>query len=121
MAWLTILLAVPFLLASGAVINTSLCLLRNYRIAKTIDVPIHIVPISPFNHFWALVDRNTSVFLRRLPFGDNSITRYNWREWEVKDRYRSHAEMGDIWVLVTPSKNRVYLNDPEAISRFSGG
>lgn len=115
MAGLTVLLAVGALLVTAAVINNGVCLLRNYRAAKTIGAPIRIIPISPLNPFWVLLDRKVLSFLRRLPFGDNSFTRYNWRGWEVEDRWRSHSEMGDIWVLVTPLKNWVYVNDPDAL------
>lgn len=115
MAGLLVVLTVGLLLAIVSVVNTGLRLLQNYRLAKTIGAPIRIIPISPINPFWVLLDRKVLSFVRRLPFGDNSFTRYNWRGWEVEDRWRSHYEMGDIWVLVTPLKNWVYLNDPEAV------
>ncbi|KAK7917814.1 hypothetical protein PG985_011422 [Apiospora marii] len=115
MAGLTMLLAAVVLLAGAAAMNNAICLLKNYRLAKTIGAPIRIIPISPLNPFWVLLDRKVLPFFRRLPFGDNSFTRYNWRGWEVEDRWRSHYEMGDIWVLVTPLKNWVYLNDPDAL------
>ncbi|KAK7946968.1 uncharacterized protein PG986_011289 [Apiospora aurea] len=115
MAGLIVLLAVGALLALAAAADTGVRLLRNYRLAKTIGAPIRIVPISPLNPFWVLLDRKVLPLLRRLPFGDNSFTRYNWRGWEVEDRWRSHYEMGDIWVLVTPFKNWVYVNDPDAL------
>lgn len=119
MAWLSVLLvATPLLLAGVFVAQTAWGLLRNYASARTIGVPIRFIPISPLNPFWALADRKVLSFLRRLPdpLGHNSFTRYNWRGWEVADRYRSHQEMGDIWVLVTPFKNWIYVNDPEALN-----
>ncbi|KAI1145449.1 cytochrome P450 [Nemania diffusa] len=115
MAWLTLILATPATLVAVFVLSQALSLFRNYLDARTIGVPIRFVPISPLNPFWALVDKNVLPIFRRLPFGDNSFTRYNWRGWEIEDRYRSHQEMGDVWVLVTPLKNWVYVNDPEAI------
>ncbi|KAK8024473.1 hypothetical protein PG993_012539 [Apiospora rasikravindrae] len=115
MAGLTVLLAVGALLALAGVADTGLRLLHNYRLAKTIGAPIRVIPISPLNPFWVLLDRKVLPLLRRLPFGDNSFTRYNWRGWEVEDRWRSHYEMGDIWVLVTPFKNWVYINDPDSL------
>ncbi|KAI0387356.1 cytochrome P450 [Hypomontagnella monticulosa] len=115
MAWLTVLFVIPLLLAAALIADTSVRLLRNYLAARTIGAPIRFIPISPLNPFWVLLDRKVLTILRRLPFGDNSFTRYNWRGWEVEDRYRSHHEMGDIWVLVTPFKNWVYINDPEAL------
>lgn len=115
MAWLTVLLTAAALLVGATLISTGVSLLRNYWAARSIGVPIRIIPISPLNPFWVLLDRKVLSLIRRLPFGDNSFTRYNWRGWEVEDRYRSHYEMGDIWVLVTPFKNWVYVNDPQAL------
>ncbi|KAM7183158.1 Cytochrome P450 [Rhypophila sp. PSN 637] len=116
MAWVTSLLAAAALLLMGyLVVSTAFGLLRNYAAAHTIGVPIRFIPISPLNPFWVLVDRKVLGFLRRI-LPDNSLTRYNWRGWEVKDRYRSHQEMGDIWVLVAPFKNWIYVNDPQALS-----
>ncbi|KAI1733812.1 cytochrome P450 [Xylaria scruposa] len=115
MAWLTLLFASPLLLAVAVATSTAMSLFKNYLAARTIGVPIRFIPISPLNPFWTLVDRKILSVLRRLPFGDNSFTRYNWRGWEVEDRYKSHYEMGDMWVLVTPLKNWVYVNDPEAL------
>jgi hypothetical protein len=118
MAWLpTLLIATPLLLVGTAVAQTVVGLLRNYAAARTIGVPIRFVPISPLNPFWAMMDRKVLTLLRRLPFvADTSFARYNWRFWEVADRYRSHHEMGDLWVLVTPFKNWIYVNDPEALN-----
>ncbi|KAK3332569.1 cytochrome P450 [Cercophora scortea] len=118
-SWLLVLLvAVPLLLAGTLLMQTVLGLARNYASARTIGVPIRFILISPFNPFWTLVDRAVLSFIRRLPgpLGRNSFTRYNWRGWEVADRYQSHREMGDIWVLVTPFKNWIYVNDPDALN-----
>ncbi|KAI1299004.1 cytochrome P450 [Xylaria venustula] len=115
MAWFTLILITPAILVAVLVLSTWLSLFRNYLDARTIGVPIRFIPISPLNPFWALLDRKVLPIFRRLPYGDNSFTRYNWRGWEVEDRYQSHQEMGDMWVLVTPLKNWVYVNDPEAL------
>ncbi|KAI0841159.1 cytochrome P450 [Hypoxylon sp. FL0890] len=115
MAWYVVLLTAAALLIGATLVSTGVCLLQNYWAARSMGVPIRIIPISPLNPFWVLLDRKVLSVIRRLPFGDNSFTRYNWRGWEVEDRYRSHSEMGDIWVLVTPFKNWVYINDPQAL------
>lgn len=115
MGWIRIILAIPVALTAAFVVDTCVRLVRNYLLARKIGVPIRIIPISPLNPFWVLLDRKVLSFLRRLPFGENSFMRYNWRGWEVEDRYRSHQEMGDIWVLVTPLMNWVYINDAEAL------
>lgn len=114
MTWLTTLAAAPLVLATAMILHTSYCIARNYQAARKIGVPIRIMPISPMNPFWALVDRKIIIFLRRY-MGDNTFTRFNWRGWEIRDRYRSFEEMGDVWVLVNPFKNWLYINDPDAL------
>ncbi|KAI0025419.1 cytochrome P450 [Xylariomycetidae sp. FL0641] len=116
MHWLTALTSAALVLAVGWLATAGLSLVRNYSAARSVGVPIRVIFISPLNPFWALFDRVVVTYLRQLPWiGDNSFTRYNWRGWEIRDRYRSHHEMGDIWILVTPFRNWVYVNDPVAI------
>jgi hypothetical protein len=119
MAWLIGLVVIVSFLVCATEINNVLCIIGNYRVAGTLDVPICIIPFSPPNKFWALIDRRMTVFLRHslsFFFGEsNSFTRYSWRGWEVEDKYRSHAEMGNVCILVTPFKNWLYVNDPEAL------
>lgn len=111
----TIILAVVLLGPALFIALTVVSLVKNYNDARKIGCPIRMIPISPLNPIWVLLDSHILPYVHRLGLGNNSFTRYNWRCWEVKDRYRSHQEMGDIWVLVTPYKNWVYLNDPDAI------
>ncbi|KAI0006870.1 cytochrome P450 [Xylariaceae sp. FL0662B] len=92
-----------------------LCLLRNYFTARKVGVPIRVIPISHGNPFWMIVDKKVLSIVKRLPFGSGSFTRYNWRGWEVEDRCRSHLEMGDAYMLVTPDKNWLYLCNPETL------
>ncbi|KAK9799861.1 putative Cytochrome P450 [Seiridium cardinale] len=115
MSWFTVLVAPVSLLAAACFVSWVRSILKNYAAASTIGVPIRIIPFSPFNPFWTLIDQKVALFLRRLPFvGENAITRYNWRGWDIEDRWRSHYEMGDIFVLVTPQYNMIQLNNPEA-------
>ncbi|KAK8017345.1 hypothetical protein PG993_013671 [Apiospora rasikravindrae] len=117
MSWFTLLIA-PFLaLAAVLLLSWARSLWRNYAAARTIGIPIRVVPFSPFNPIWCLVDRKVAALLRRVPLlgPGNNVTRYNWRGCDMDDRWRSHYEMGDIFILVTPQYNMVQLNDPEAI------
>ncbi|KAI0395152.1 cytochrome P450 [Xylariaceae sp. FL0594] len=91
------------------------CLLLNYRSARKLGIPLRVLPISHGNPFWMLVDSRVVQLVRRLPSGDNSFTRYNWRGWEVGDRCRSHLEMGDVYMQVTPGKNWLYICNPDAL------
>ncbi|KAF2971337.1 hypothetical protein GQX73_g2191 [Xylaria multiplex] len=91
------------------------CLLQNYLAARKLGIPIRVLPISHGNPFWMIVDKTIVRLVRRLPFGDSSFTRYNWRGWEVDDKCRSHLEMGDVYMQVTPGKNWLYLCNPESL------
>ncbi|KAI0440053.1 cytochrome P450 [Xylaria telfairii] len=113
-----VLNALPRTCGQPLFVSWALSLLRNYAAARTIGVPIRVVPCSPFNPFWCLIDRNATLLLRRLPFfsKDSSIIRYNWRGWDIEDRWRSHHEMGDVFVIVTPHYNMIQLNNPESVA-----
>ena len=108
----------PVAIGTLLALHTTVCIVQNYRIARTMGVPIRVMPISPMNPFWALVDRKVMIFLRKY-IGDNTFTRFNWRGWELRDRCRSFEEMGDVWVLVNPFMNWLQINDPDAIMAIS--
>ncbi|VUC38057.1 unnamed protein product [Clonostachys rosea] len=95
-----------------------LSLVSNYKKARTMGLPIRIIPISHTNPFWTLVDRHVLAIIKQLPFGlgDNNFTRYNFRGWELDDGCRSHDEMGDAFVMVTPGRNWLYIANPEALT-----
>lgn len=112
--------ALSLILASlfGTLLYSTICLLRNYLAARKFGVPVRIILIDHVNPFWLVVDRKVLSLVRRLPFGlgDNSFTRYNFRGWEVPDRYFSHHEMGDAYILVSPGNIWLYLADPDVVS-----
>lgn len=109
----TIILGVTGLWA----VSSSYFILRNYSKAAKIGLPIRVIPISHINPFWMLVDRKVIGLVKRvLPFiGDSSFARYNFRAFELEDRYRSHHEMGDAFILVTPGRNWLYLANPDTL------
>ena len=105
-------------LISGWLVYCWGCLLHNYVEARKIGIPIVVIPISHENPLWMLVDKKIFIPLfERLPFGlgCSNLTRYNWRGWEFQDKSRSHVEMGDVFVMVTPGRNWIYLCNPEAL------
>lgn len=95
----------------------SVCLFKNYQAARKIGVPIRVIPIDHTNVLWTLLDRKVLDWIEKLPgvLGNNSFTRYNFRTWEMKDRYRSHHEMGDAFVMVTPGRNWFYIANHDLI------
>lgn len=116
MASLSATVLVTLVLTSLWALYSSFYLLRNYTKARKIGLPIRIIPISHTNPFWMLVDRRILSIVKRLPFGDNSFTRYNYRAWELADRYRSHQEMGDAFIIVTPGRNWLYISNPDTLT-----
>lgn len=107
----------PALGVLGWTLYCSFCLLRNYLVARKIGVPLRVIPIDHVNPLWMLVDTKILSLVRKLPgvLGDNSFTRYNFRTWEMHDRCRSHHEMGDVFMMVTPGRNWLYIANPEAL------
>ncbi|KAH7323164.1 putative cytochrome P450 [Stachybotrys elegans] len=104
-----------FLLLAGSVlVHSWYSLFRNYLIARKIGVPIRVIPISHLNHFWMLVDRKVLRYVKRI-FGESTFTRYNWMGWELPDRYYSHHELGNVFMLVTPGRNWLYIGHPDIV------
>lgn len=52
---------------------------------------------------------------RRLPLGSGNFTRYHWRGWELVDEDKSHLEMGDVFVVITPGRDWPCLCNAEAL------
>ena len=92
------------------------CLYCNYRVACKIGIPLRVIPISHENPLWMVVDKKIFIpIFERFPFGSGNFTRYNWRGWEFADKYRSHMEMGDVFMMVTPGRNWLYLCNAESL------
>lgn len=91
------------------------CLFQNYLTARKIGVPLRVLPISHGNPFWMMADKKIIKLLKRIPFASGNLTRYNWRGWEIEDKCRSHLEMGDVYMHVTPGKNWLYVCNPDSL------
>ncbi|KAL1876453.1 hypothetical protein Daus18300_002697 [Diaporthe australafricana] len=116
MAALSMLLCPAFALIAWT-FYCNLCLLQNYLVARKIGVPLRVIPIDHVNPLWMLVDTKVLSLFKKLPgvLGDNSFTRYNFRTWEIHDRYGSHHEMGDAFIMVTPGRNWLYLANRDVL------
>ncbi|KJK76620.1 hypothetical protein H634G_08208 [Metarhizium anisopliae BRIP 53293] len=108
-----VLWACLFLLGAVAV-PSCYSLFRNYLVARKIGLRFHVIPISHLNHFWMLIDKKVLGYVK-LIFGESAFTRYNWMGWELHDRYYSHHELGDAFMLVTPGRNWLYVGHPEIV------
>ena len=110
------LLVLLLFLPTAWVLYSWYCLLINYMIARRIGVPLVVIPTSHENPLWMIVDEKVFVPLfQRLPLGSGNFTRYNWLGWEFADKNKSHLEMGDGFVVVTPGTNWLYLCNAEEL------
>ncbi|KAK2593318.1 hypothetical protein QQS21_008961 [Conoideocrella luteorostrata] len=116
MAALAALLSVLSLAASWAVYSWY-SLFQHYCVARKVNVPLRLLPISHGNPFWMIVDRKVlRVVKRLLPWTRNSnFIRYNWRGWEVDERCKAHLEMGDVFMHVTPGGNSLHICNPDSL------
>jgi hypothetical protein len=110
-----LLLSLIFPLAIILVWN--LCkLAANYAVARKVGVPLIVLPISPENPTWVLISDFCIPIVKRIPFGSGNFTRYCHRGWEFYDRNRTHLELGDVFMIVTPRKNILYICNAEALA-----
>jgi cytochrome P450 len=100
----------------GWILYVVYCLAVNYSKARKTGLPLVILPIDSGNPLWMSIDTRVLPFFRRLPFGFKNFTRFNWRGWEIEDRYKAHQELGDAFIFVTPGKNWLQLCNAEAVA-----
>ena len=108
----------PLALLLGCVFYILYGLLLNYNAARKTGLPLVILPIDCANPLWLIFDRRVAQWARHIPFGSGTFSRFNWRGWEIWDRYRAHEELGDGIMFVTPGKNYLQLCDAEAVSEI---
>ena len=109
MAWISLLKAVV-LLPALLVLNNAINLLRNYIAARKFGGSVQVILMGPMDIILSLIDNRVLTHVRQLPFhlGDNHFT-----SRDGKHRSKPRQEMGNMWTLVTPSYNFVYLSDPD--------
>ena len=115
-AYASILLTLPTLWT----LYSTYCLLVNYLKALKLGLPIIIVPVTPESPLWIAFQTAFGSVLRFLPFAATSFTRHCRLGWEFEDRYQTHARLGDVWMLVTPARNWLYVANAEAVTEIFG-
>ncbi|KAI4287669.1 MAG: hypothetical protein L6R35_003075 [Caloplaca aegaea] len=111
-------LLVPLVASLGTALFILYRLLVNYDAARKTGLPIIVLPVDCGNPLWLIVDRKIAQWIRRIPIGSGTFTRFNWRGWEIWDRYKAHQQLGDGILFVTPGKNYLQLCDAEAVSEI---
>ena len=99
---------------------TAACIVTNLRRARPLKVPVVIVPISPMNALWMMLERIFWPVADKLPFTLGNFGRYCRREWNYRDKCKTHLELGEVFVQVTPGENFLYVCEPEAICEIFG-
>ena len=113
----SILFLVPFVLPLGWACYVLVSLLVNYNAARKTGLPIVILPFDGGHPLWMIIDRKVVSLIRGIPYcSETSFVRFNWRGWEIWDRFRAHEELGNGIFFVTPGKNYLQLCDAEAVS-----
>ncbi|KAF7861433.1 hypothetical protein EAF04_007998 [Stromatinia cepivora] len=93
------------------------CLVKNYRIASQIGIPIRILIASGDNPVWILVSGIVLPIIKAV-FGDCDVARYSRPGWEFRDKYRMHQELGDVVIHVSAGRNWLYICNAEAVNEI---
>ncbi|KAL3473124.1 cytochrome P450 [Aspergillus californicus] len=99
----------------GWALYSALCLINNVRRVQKIGIPYHVIPASPNNPLWILLEPLIFFILGLLPFQFGRINHYARRTWQFADKAESHLRMGGAWAIATPAEVFVYICDAEAI------
>jgi hypothetical protein len=100
----------------GLLLYQVYCLALNYRIARRVGVPLVVLPFSLDNVLWILVGKYFIPLFERLPFGNGNFTRFSRHGWSVKDDGKAHLEFGDIFIIVTPKRNWMFVCNAEVVA-----
>ncbi|OJK03599.1 hypothetical protein ASPACDRAFT_49716 [Aspergillus aculeatus ATCC 16872] len=92
-------------------------LVQNVGRARRLGIPYHVLPASPVNPLWIVLEPVIFFILDRLPFQVGRVSHYGRRSWQFADRAQSHLRMGDAWALATPSEVFVYVAIPRPLLR----
>jgi cytochrome P450 len=98
------------LLAWGAL--RSVKLIANYWTARKFGLPIVVVPVSWEDTWWVVVWRKFA-WIERIPVFGYWLP-FSRHAWTQQSRYRPHEKYGDAFVVVSPNKVEVMVNEPVA-------
>ncbi len=91
-------------------------LYRNVMIIRKTGLPYVINPVNHGNAFWMVLYKLVIPVFRKVPFGNGTFTRFDWRGWEFADKYKAHEELGDAFFIVTPGDVLFLICDPDVIA-----
>jgi len=108
-ALLSTIAALPIILFIWSVISFR----SNLAKARQLGFPILIRYVTPTNPLWMLWGSKIVRLSRRLNLASQNFSRFYLFGWEGNERYRVHAELGDVFTLVSPGGNWIYVADPD--------
>ena len=88
---------------------TAYRLFRNHQRALKLNVPIVYALISSDNPIWIAFQTAFPFIFDIISLDDIPSLRHSRLGWEFHDRSRTFERLGDVWVLVTPEKNWLYV------------
>lgn len=103
------------------IIQTYLAFARNLAAAKQSGLPYICTPVYTFNRAWLITHRIWLPWLQMLP---KSWT-HPWIEYLTPEfvwgkKYESFRTIGsDMFIIVSPGANTLYVADPEAVSQIT--
>lgn len=77
-----------------------------------------VCPSIVQTHCGWFIDWKVVQLIRRIPLCSGNCTRFNWRGWEIHDRYRAQRQLGDALLFVPLGKIYLQLCDAEAVSEI---
>ncbi len=89
----------------------------NIRKARTMGVPIIIIPVDSMNLAWTITQPWVWALLDRLPFEWTSHpdwVRFSRRGYHFPEKANVHVRLGPVFALVTPGDIYLRVADPEA-------
>ena len=108
-------------LAAAYLIHSYRCFARNLDAAKQSGIPYISMPIYTFNRFWLVTHRLWLPFIKMLP----ATWTHPWIEFLTPDfvwdkLHDTFRELGtDVFLLVAPGHNHLYVADADAISQIT--
>jgi len=92
-------------------------LYRNYKLARMINLPIILEPVSSLNIPWLIFNQLLKLHPLLSKFRDRFIRRYmrfSYMGWQFDLGWRVHEEIGPAFVLVSPGMVQVVVADTAA-------
>lgn len=94
------------------VVWTLYCLSCNHAKARSIGLPITVRFITPGGPLWMIFSPFIVHIATYLPFTASFVKKYR-RGWECRERYRTHEEHGELFIICTPGGNYVKIGNFE--------